>query len=284
MKCRQTLNAMVEMLQQTASTAGGDEVCSAVSKALGGAHVCFADSGGHIAGDSGGTAEPIGGEVEWQRGNTLAPRTLASLWAGVAGDSGGASAAAVAINGDWYAVAPVTVLRETLGLLAIRLTREPSRDELDMLGPLATAAGAVLALKYRREEDEHERSCRAARFAIQSLSYSEIIAVRAILEALDGDQGFLVASRIADDTGMTRSVLVNALRKLSSANLVRTRSLGMKGTFVKLLNPELRTEIEGTGLGRESLPTARPGAAHISGDGEAGARSHLGPDRRVVHA
>ncbi len=289
MKCRQTLKAMVEILQQSFPGSGGNEVCSVISRLLGGARVYFVDSGGHVAGDSIGTDGPDMEADEWRFGNTLTPRTVASLWAAVAGEPGAAS---VTINGEMYAVAPVTVLQETLGLLVARLTREPSRDDLDMLGPLAAAAGAVLALKYQREEDERERNRRAARSAIQSLSYSEIIAIRAILDTLDGDQGLLVASRIADNAGMTRSVVVNALRKLSSANLVRTRSLGMKGTFVRLLNPELRTELESTGLGREALPGPRAAAveaeagAPAPGNGEETGARGTGPvpDHRVVHA
>ncbi|MGE5584236.1 MAG: hypothetical protein ACM309_01680 [Bacillota bacterium] len=280
MKCRQTLKAMVDILRESPPQAGGDEVCSVVSSFLGGARVYFVDSSGRIAGDSAVTADPNhrqepveGAELqveaeaepgtatgtgarrdEWRSGNTLAPRTVASLRAAAAGNSG---VAQLALDGEWYAVAPVTVLQRTLGLVVARLTHEPSRDDLETLAPIAIAAGAVLAVGYQSEEDERERSQCAARSAIQSLSYSEIIAARAILDSLDDDQGFLVASRIADNAGMTRSVVVNALRKLSSANLVRTRSLGMKGTFVKLLNPELRTELEGTGIGREALPGQR---------------------------
>ncbi|MCL8208735.1 MAG: GTP-sensing pleiotropic transcriptional regulator CodY, partial [Actinomycetia bacterium] len=37
-----------------------------------------------------------------------------------------------------------------------------------------------------------------------------------------------------------RSVIVNALRKLESAGVVETRSLGMKGTHIRVLNPRLR--------------------------------------------
>ena len=36
---------------------------------------------------------------------------------------------------------------------------------------------------------------------------------------------------------MTRSVIVNALRKLESAGIIESRSLGMKGTFIKVLSP-----------------------------------------------
>ena len=57
-------------------------------------------------------------------------------------------------------------------------------------------------------------------------------------------EGILVASKIADRSGITRSVIVNALRKLESASVIETRSLGMKGTRIKILNPKLKTELE----------------------------------------
>ena len=37
--------------------------------------------------------------------------------------------------------------------------------------------------------------------------------------------------------GVTRSVIVNAFRKLESAGIIESRSLGMKGTFIKVLSP-----------------------------------------------
>ncbi len=79
--------------------------------------------------------------------------------------------------------------------------------------------------------------------AINTLSYSELKAVQAIFEALDGDEGRLTASNIADSIGITRSVIVNALRKLESAGIIESRSLGMKGTYLKLLNSRFKDEL-----------------------------------------
>ena len=57
-------------------------------------------------------------------------------------------------------------------------------------------------------------------------------------------KGLLVASKIADRVGITRSVIVNALRKLESAGVIETRSLGMKGTYIRILNEQLMQSIE----------------------------------------
>ena len=61
---------------------------------------------------------------------------------------------------------------------------------------------------------------------------------------MGGSNGLLVASKIADKVGITRSVIVNALRKLESAGVVEVRSLGMKGTYIRVLNDYLLEELE----------------------------------------
>ena len=53
----------------------------------------------------------------------------------------------------------------------------------------------------------------------------------------------MIASKIADKVGITRSVIVNALRKLESAGIIESRSLGMKGTYIKVLNVYLLEEL-----------------------------------------
>ena len=61
---------------------------------------------------------------------------------------------------------------------------------------------------------------------------------------LDGNEGLLVASKIADRSGITRSVIVNALRKLESAGVIESKSLGMKGTRIKIINTKLKDELK----------------------------------------
>ena len=80
--------------------------------------------------------------------------------------------------------------------------------------------------------------------AIGTLSYSELEAVDHIFQELDGTEGLLVASKIADRVGITRSVIVNALRKFESAGIIESRSLGMKGTYIKILNDKLLDELK----------------------------------------
>ena len=65
-----------------------------------------------------------------------------------------------------------------------------------------------------------------------------------ILSELEGSEGLLVASKIADRVGITRSVIVNALRKFESAGVIESKSLGMKGTYIKVLNERLLDELK----------------------------------------
>ena len=52
-----------------------------------------------------------------------------------------------------------------------------------------------------------------------------------------------MASRIADKAGITRSVIVNALRKFESAGVIESRSSGMKGTNIKVINDAVFDEL-----------------------------------------
>lgn len=81
------------------------------------------------------------------------------------------------------------------------------------------------------------------KWLISSLSYSELEAIEHIFEELNGTEGLLVASKIVDRVGITRSVIVNALRKLESAGVIESRSLGMKGTYIKVLNDKFLQEL-----------------------------------------
>src|SRR5690606_19188487 len=112
----------------------------------------------------------------------------------------------------------------------------------------ATIIGMEILRGHVDENESAERNKIAVQVAIGSLSYSELEAVEHIIEELNELEGLLVASKIADRVGITRSVIVNALRKLESAGVIETRSLGMKGTYIKILNERLVKEIVKTGL------------------------------------
>ena len=113
-----------------------------------------------------------------------------------------------------------------------------------VLGEYGASVVGMEILRSRTEKIEKEARKKAAvQIAIDTLSYSELEAIEHIFEELDGKEGLLVASKIADRVGITRSVIVNALRKFESAGVIESRSLGMKGTYIKVLNDYLLEEL-----------------------------------------
>lgn len=143
------------------------------------------------------------------------------------------------------ALAPIHVTGIRFGSLLIWRNDGQFSDEDLILVEIASTVVGIQLLNFQREEDEKNIRRRAAvNMAVNTLSYSEMKAVSAILGELDGVEGQLTASVIADRIGITRSVIVNALRKLESAGIIESRSLGMKGTYLKVLIPAIFDEIK----------------------------------------
>lgn len=76
------------------------------------------------------------------------------------------------------------------------------------------------------------------------ISYSEIQAVKAIYNAIgEKTDAIIVSKNVADNEGITRSVVVAGLKILEVAGIVETRSLGMKGTNIKILDRKSLEEV-----------------------------------------
>lgn len=101
----------------------------------------------------------------------------------------------------------------------------------------------VITLIIKQINKEEEKEVKVAKGAIATLSYSELESVFYVFDELDGNEGLLIASKVADSAGITRSVIGNAIRKLESSGVIETRSLGMKGTFIKIVNSKIMEEI-----------------------------------------
>ena len=100
-------------------------------------------------------------------------------------------------------------------------------------------------MRSQSEENvEETRKIQEVESAFNTLSFTELEAAIQIFDELDGNEGILVASKIADRAGITRSVIVNALRKFESAGVIESRSSGMKGTYIKVINDYLFGELK----------------------------------------
>lgn len=142
-------------------------------------------------------------------------------------------------------IVPVIGGGDRLGTLVLARYGSAFDDEDLILAEYGASVVGMEILRSRSERIEKEARKKAAvQIAIDTLSYSELEAIEHIFEELDGEEGLLVASKVADRVGITRSVIVNALRKFESAGVIESRSLGMKGTYIKVLNDNLLGELE----------------------------------------
>lgn len=140
-------------------------------------------------------------------------------------------------------IVPVNGGGERLGTLMLARTGEFDDEDLILAEQSATVVGMEILRAHAGEMEDEARKKAAVQIALGTLSYSEMEAVQHIFDELEGSEGLLVASKIADRVGITRSVIVNALRKFESAGVIESRSLGMKGTHIKVLNDRLVEEL-----------------------------------------
>ena len=142
-------------------------------------------------------------------------------------------------------ITPIDIAGERLGtLFEYRSDREYNIDDIILTEYGTTVVGLEMMRSVNEESAEEERKVQIVKSAISTLSFSELEAIIHIIDELDGKEGILVASRIADRVGITRSVIVNALRKFESAGVIESRSSGMKGTYIKIVNDYVFDELQ----------------------------------------
>ncbi|MGX7198843.1 GTP-sensing pleiotropic transcriptional regulator CodY [Enterococcus nangangensis] len=141
-------------------------------------------------------------------------------------------------------IVPIYGAGKRLGTVIFSRMQERFQDEdLVLAEYTASVIGMQVLYQQSRTMEAEIRSTTQVQMALSTLSYSEMKAVKAIFAALGDKEGRLTASSIADEIGITRSVIVNALRKLESAGVIESRSLGMKGTYLKVLNERFFNEL-----------------------------------------
>lgn len=141
--------------------------------------------------------------------------------------------------GEYQAmIAPIGMAGIRLGTLFVYRREIPfSIDDIILTEYGTTVIGLAMQRAESEEISEEQHKEQDVMAAVNTLSRLEIQAVLAVLNELDGrKEGILVTSRLADKVGITRSVIVNALKKCESAGIIQTKSSGMKGTSVSIIN------------------------------------------------
>ncbi len=142
-------------------------------------------------------------------------------------------------------ITPIDIAGERLGTLFMyKVDSRYDIDDIILCEYGTTVVGLEMMRSVNEETAEEDRKVHIVKSAIGTLSYSELEAVIHIFDELGQGEGILVASKVADRVGITRSVIVNALRKFESAGVIESRSSGMKGTYIKVLNDAVYDELE----------------------------------------
>ena len=149
------------------------------------------------------------------------------------------------VKGYQAMITPINTAGKRLGTLF--MYKKDALYEIDdiILSEYGTTVVGLEMLRSVNEESAAEtRKEQIVKSAISTLSFSELEAIVHIFDELEGTEGILVASKIADRVGITRSVIVNALRKFESAGVIESRSSGMKGTYIKVINDYVFEELD----------------------------------------
>ena len=140
---------------------------------------------------------------------------------------------------------PIDIAGERLGtVFCYRYDSHYDIEDIIVSEYGTTVVGLEMMRSVDEENAEESRKRQVVKSAFSTLSFSELEAIIHIFDELDGNEGILVASKVADRVGITRSVIVNALRKFESAGVIESRSSGMKGTYIKVLNDYIFDELD----------------------------------------
>ena len=141
-------------------------------------------------------------------------------------------------------ITPINIAGERLGTLFMyKYEADYDIDDIILSEYGTTVVGLEMMRAVHEENAEEERRKQIVKSAISTLSMTELEAILLIFQEMKGNECTLVASKIADKAGITRSVIVNALRKFESAGVIESRSSGMKGTNIKVLNDSVFEEL-----------------------------------------
>lgn len=142
-------------------------------------------------------------------------------------------------------ITPIDIAGERLGTLFMyKYEDDYDIDDIILSEYGTTVVGLEMMRSVHEENAEEIRKQQIVQSAISTLSVTELEAILLIFREMKGNECTLVASKIADQAGITRSVIVNALRKFESAGVIESRSSGMRGTNIKVLNDAVFAELE----------------------------------------
>ena len=145
----------------------------------------------------------------------------------------------------YTSMVPVFYSHERIGAILLIKYNEPFGEEDQII---CEHAFAIISLEMARKEIEEMKTnsleSESADIAFRSLSFTEMDVARTIFEKIENDEGIIIASKISNELFITRSIINNSLKKLESAGIILVKSLGVKGTYIKILNKQILIKIK----------------------------------------
>lgn len=142
-------------------------------------------------------------------------------------------------------ITPISISGERLGTLFLyRRDEEFCIEDIILSEYSTTVIGLEMMRSVQKETDKEQYEKSNFSSALAALTPLEQRAMSYAMHELGGEDGMLVTSKLAGKVGITRTVFVNALRKLESAGLIRTKSSGVKGTYIQVLNDIVYSEFD----------------------------------------
>lgn len=218
------------------------DLCKVLSDALG-ACVILASRKGKVLGIWEKEGIKIIPQFKGLRHGNYIDKALQERFMGILSTKENASLQAMGL--DWEdsckcqaMAAPVIISVKRLGTLFIYRYNIPfTIDDIILAEYGATVIGLAMQSAKSEEYSEEQRKEMDIKSAVKTLSRLETQAMAYVLGELGGaSDGRLITSRLADRVGITRSVIVNALKKCESAGIIETKSAGVKGTDIHIAN------------------------------------------------
>ncbi len=151
------------------------------------------------------------------------------------------------MHNRFVTIVPIHGGGKRIGTMVLAKDNEKFSDEDLVLGEYSATIVAMELMRLNNIAiQESIRQEANLKQTLATLTYTEQQAIKSVLDTFgEGEmEGTVVVSKIAGKTGITHSVIVNALRKLESGRVIETRSLGMKGTYIKLLDPNFLDNLD----------------------------------------
>ena len=145
---------------------------------------------------------------------------------------------------DYFYKIPLITNTGRIGMLYVNGIDKLNQNELAYFYSAIPIYTLILKNIIFKRESLLRRQIASARTVIASMTALEIEALKAVFSEISQEGGIIVIKKLAEKHNITRSLIVNALKKIEGVGIITTQSLGVKGTKVTVVNKYFITELK----------------------------------------